>query len=309
VVLITADGYIKRLPPDTFRTQERGGKGIAGVKTKEEDAVEHLFSTNTHADLMFFTSKGRVFQLKAYDVPVGSRTSKGQAMVNFLQLAPGEKVSAVLSGEEVEGTKFLMMATTKGNVKKTPLEDFKSVRRSGLIAIKLNGDDLLEWIQPTSGKDEVSMVTSEGMSIRFAEKDVRPMGRAAAGVRGIKLKGKDRVVGMDVVHPDDGKKSGFELMIIMGNGYGKRTPLEQYKTQGRGGSGIKTANVTDKTGDIVMGMVVNSKEERDLLAVSQKGQMIRLPIAQVPSLGRDTQGVRIMRFKEDKDAVANATLV
>ncbi len=309
IVLITADGYIKRLPPDTFRTQERGGKGVAGVKTKEEDAVEHLFSTNTHADLLFFTSKGRVFQLKAYDVPAGSRTSKGQAMVNFLQLAPGEKVSAVLSSDEMPDSKFLMMATTKGNVKKTPLEDFKNVRRSGLIAIKLNGDDLLEWVKPTNGKEEVSVVTAEGQSIRFSEKDVRPMGRAAAGVRGIKLKNRDKVVGMDVVSPDDGKKSGFELMIIMENGFGKRTGLEQYKVQGRGGSGIKTAHVTDKTGTIVMGMVVNSKEERDLLAVSSKGQMIRMPIAQVPVLGRDTQGVRIMRFKEDKDGVANATLV
>jgi DNA gyrase subunit A len=310
VVLITADGYIKRLPPDTFRTQERGGKGVAGVKTKEEDAVEHLFSTNTHADLLFFTSKGRAFQLKAYDVPPGSRTSKGQALVNFLQLAPGEKVSAVLSADEMEDTKFLMMATTKGNVKKTPLEDFKSVRRSGLIAIKLKPDDLLEWVRPTSGKEEVFIVTAEGQSIRFSEKDVRPMGRAASGVRGMRLKNRDTVVGMDVVKPDvEGKKSGYELLIIMGHGYGKRSGLEHYKVQGRGGSGIKTAHVTDKTGKIVKGMVVNSKEERDLLAVSDKGQMIRMPIAQVPVLGRDTQGVRIMRFKEEKDGVANATLV
>ncbi len=309
VVLITADGYIKRLPPDTFRTQERGGKGVAGVKTKDEDAVEHLFSTNTHADLLFFTSKGRVFQLKAYDVPPGSRTSKGQALVNFLQLAPGEKVSAVLSSDDMAEAKFLMMATTSGNVKKTPVEDFANVRRSGLIAIKLKSDDLLQWVKPTSGKEEISIVTSEGQSIRFTEKDVRPMGRSAAGVRGIKLKNRDYVVGMDVVHPDDGKKSGFELMIILANGYGKRTGLEQYKTQGRGGSGIKTAHVSDKTGKIVMGMVVNSKEERDLLAVSSKGQMIRMPIAQVPVLGRDTQGVRIMRFREEKDGVANATLV
>ncbi|MEY4744435.1 MAG: hypothetical protein RL272_380 [Candidatus Parcubacteria bacterium] len=309
VVLMTADGYIKRLPPDTFRTQERGGKGVAGLKTKEEDAVEHLFSTNTHADLLFFTSKGRVFQLKAYDVPPGSRTSKGQALVNFLQLAPGEKVSAVLSAEDTEDSKFLIMATRTGNVKKTPLEDFKSVRRSGLIAIKLKTDDVLEWVKPTGGKDEIFIVTSEGQSIRFAEKDVRPMGRTAAGVRGIRLKGRDRVVGMDVVKPDDGKKSGFELLVVMEHGFGKRSGLEHYKTQGRGGSGIKTAHVTEKTGKIVMAIVINAKEERDLLAVSDQGQIIRLPLQQISVLGRDTQGVRIMRFKEEKDGVASVALV
>ncbi|HTM67671.1 MAG TPA: DNA gyrase subunit A, partial [Candidatus Binatia bacterium] len=303
IVLITADGYIKRLPPDTFRQQERGGKGVAGLKTKEEDAVEHLFSTNTHADLLFFTSKGRVFQLKAYDVPAGSRTSKGQALVNFLQLAPGEKVSAVFSGEDTEDFKFLMMATRAGNIKKTPLEDFENVRRSGLIAIKLKQDDVLEWVKPTSGKDEIFIVTSEGQSIRFAEKDVRPMGRTAAGVRGIRLKNRDRVVGMDVVKPDDGKKSGFELLVVTEHGFGKRTGLEQYKTQGRGGSGIKTAHVTDKTGKIVMAIVINAKEERDLLAVSDKGQIIRLATQSISVLGRDTQGVRIMRFKEEKDGV------
>ncbi len=309
VVLMTADGYIKRLPPDTFRTQERGGKGVAGVKTKDEDAVEHLFSTNTHADLHFFTSKGRVFQLKAYDVPSGSRTSKGQALVNFLQLAPGEKVSAVLSAEDTEDSKYLIMATRTGFIKKTPLEDFKNVRRSGLIAIKIKPDDVLEWVKPTGGKDEIFIVTSEGQSIRFAEKDVRPMGRTAAGVRGIRLKNRDRVVGMDVVKPDDGKKSGLELLVVMEHGFGKRSGLEHYKTQGRGGSGIKTAHVTDKTGKVVMAIVINAKEERDLLAVSDQGQIIRLPLQQISLLGRDTQGVRIMRFKEEKDGVASVTLV
>ncbi|HTK04537.1 MAG TPA: DNA gyrase subunit A [Candidatus Eisenbacteria bacterium] len=309
IVLITADGYIKRLPPDTFRTQERGGKGVAGVKTKEEDAVEHMFSTNTHADLLFFTSKGRVFQLKAYDVPPGSRTSKGQALVNFLQLAPGEKVSAVLSTGDLEDLKFLMMATRAGNVKKTAIEDFTAVRKSGLIAIKLKTDDVLEWVKPTSGKDELFIVTAEGQSIRFAEKDVRPMGRTAAGVRGIRLKNRDRVVGMDIVKPDDGKKSGFELLVVTENGFGKRSGLEHYKTQGRGGSGIKTAHVTEKTGKIVMAIVMNAKEERDLLAVSDKGQVIRLPLQSISVLGRDTQGVRIMRFKEEKDGIASVTLV
>jgi DNA gyrase subunit A len=309
IVLITQDGYIKRLPPDTFRTQERGGKGVAGVKTKEEDAVEHMFSTTTHADLLFFTSRGRVFQLKAYDVPQGSRTAKGQALVNFLQLAPNEKVTSVLDGGDMTDSKFMMMTTRAGNIKKTPLEDFANVRRSGLIAIKLRPDDVLEWVKPTTGKDAVFLVTAEGQSIRFAEKDVRPMGRAASGVRGVRLKGKDRVVGMDIVPPDDGKKSGLELLVVMDNGYGKRSALEHYKIQGRGGSGIKTAHVTEKTGKIVMAMVVNAKEERDLLAISEQGQVIRVPIASISVLGRDTQGVRIMKFKEDKDGIASVALV
>jgi DNA gyrase subunit A len=309
VVLITADGYIKRLPPDTFRTQERGGKGVAGVKTKEEDAVEHLFSTNTHADLLFFSTRGRAFQLKAYDVPAGSRVSKGQALVNFLQLAPNEKVSAVLSGEDMSEYKFLTMTTRAGNVKKTPLEDFANVRKNGLIAIKLRPDDVLEWVKPSTGKDAVMIVTADGQSIRFLEKDVRPMGRAASGVRGVRLKGKDRVVGMDIVAADDAKKTAFELLVVMDRGYGKRTELDEYKTQGRGGSGIKTAHVTDKTGKIVMAMVVNAKDERDLLAVSDKGQVIRVPLASISTLGRDTQGVRIMKFKEEKDGIASVTLV
>jgi len=309
IVLITRDGYIKRLPPDTFRTQERGGKGVAGVTTKDEDSVEHLFSTNTHADLFFFTSRGRVFQLKAYDVPPGSRTSKGQALVNFLQLAPGEKVSAVLSGEDMQQHKFLIMATRQGNIKKTEIKDFANVRRGGLIAIGLKSDDVLEWVKPTSGKDEISIVSAAGQSIRFAEKEVRPMGRGAAGVRGIRLKGKDVVVGMDIVKPDDGKKSGYELLVVTEKGYGKRTGLEHYKTQGRGGSGIRTAHVTDKTGPIVMAIVVNAKDERDLLSISEMGQVIRMTLASISVLGRDTQGVRVMKFKEEKDRIASVTLV
>jgi DNA gyrase subunit A len=309
IVLITADGYIKRLPPDTFRTQIRGGKGVAGVTTKEEDVVEHLFSTTTHADLFFFTSRGRVYQLKAYDVPQASRTSKGQALVNFLQLAPNEKVSAVLSGEDVSDYKFLMMATKQGNIKKTDIHDFDNVRRNGLVAIKLRDEDVLEWVKPSAGSDEVVLVTSGGQSVRFKEKDVRPMGRAAAGVRGIRLKNRDAVVGMDVINPDAAKTSKYDLLVVLDNGFGKRSGIGNYKIQGRGGSGIKTAKVTDKTGKIVSAFVINTKEERDLLVVSDQGQIIRLPIASVPVLGRDTQGVRVMRFKEDKDGVASVTLV
>lgn len=309
IIMITHDGYIKRLPPDTFKTQTRGGKGIAGLKTKDEDVVEHMFTTTTHADLFFFTTRGRAFKLKAYEVPQTSRTSKGQALVNFLQLAPNEKVSAVLSGEDISEYKYLLMTTSSGTVKKTAIKDFENVRSNGLIAIKLRSDDYLQWVHPTTGKDDVFLVTDQGQSIRFNEKEIRVMGRAASGVRGIKLKGGDRVVGSDVISATDVKSGKFNLLVVMSNGYGKRTDIGQYKVQGRGGFGIKTAKITERTGKIIKAMVIRAKEERDLLAISDKGQVIRLPVMSISSLGRDTQGVRIMRFKQVKDAVASVTLI
>jgi DNA gyrase subunit A len=309
VVMLTADGYIKRLPPDTFRSQGRGGKGVAGLTTKEEDQVEALFSTNTHADLMFFTTRGRVFQLKAYDVPQGSRTSKGQAIVNFLQLAPGEKVATTLAMNEVEGDKFLLMVTEQGTVKKTGLDEFENVRRSGLIAINLRQGDNLLWVKPTSGKDEISLVTKNGQSIRFEEADVRPMGRTASGVRGINLKKADVVVGMDVINPSVAKKGELELFTIAENGLGKRTNLTEYKVQGRGGSGIRTMHVTDKTGGVVAAYVSGKEDDRDLMIISKKGIVLRTPFKSVSSLGRDTQGVRVMRFKEEGDSVSSVTFL
>ncbi len=309
IVLITADGYIKRLPPDTFRTQGRGGKGVSGLKTKEDDVIEHVFSTNTHADLLFFTSRGRAFQLKAYDVPpAASRTSKGQALVNFLQLGQGEKVTTVLSSDDLSGYKYLFMTTRDGVVKKSELKDFVNVRRSGLISITLAPEDALTWVRPTTGNDDISLVSADGQSIRFSEEDVRPMGRQAAGVIGMRLKGKDKVVGMDVIETDS-KKGLFELLVVTARGYGKRTKLNEYKVQGRGGSGIITANVTEKTGPVTIAMVVHAKDTRDLLVVSQQAQVIRLPVNEISVLSRDTQGVRVMRFKEANDAIASVTLV
>ncbi len=310
VVMMTADGYIKRVPPDTFRTQGRGGKGVAGLTTKEEDRVEHVFSTNTHADVMFFTTRGRVFRLKAYDVPQGSRTAKGQAIVNFLQLGPGEKVATVLPMGDMEGAKHLVMVTDKGTIKKTPLEEFENVRRSGLIAINLREGDDLRWVKPSSGSDDIVLVTAQGQSIRFKETDVRPMGRNASGVRGINLKKQnDAVVGMDVVLPSLVKKGHLELFTIAENGLGKRTNLTEYKVQNRGGSGIRTMKITAKTGGVVAAYVTATDETRDLLCVSKKGIVIRLPFKSVPNLGRDTQGVRIMRFKEEGDMLSNATIL
>lgn len=311
LVVITRDGYIKRLPPDTFKVQSRGGKGIIGLTTKEEDVVDQIMSCMTHDDILFFTTKGRVFQLKAYDVPVASRTAKGQAIVNFLSLSPNEKVSAVLSLADLSKYSYLMTVTTQGLIKKTEIADFVNVRRSGLIAVKLKGDDLLEWVKPTTGKDEVLLVSGRGQAIRFREKDIRPMGRAAAGVRGIRLKKGDSVVGMDIVGAE---MKNADLLTVMESGYGKRSPLKGYKAQGRGGSGIKTAKITDKTGPIVMARAVDAAAlpegaTGDLLIMSSNGQVIRIALKNVPVLGRQTQGVRVMRFKEDKDTVATVTLL
>ncbi|MFA6215281.1 MAG: DNA gyrase subunit A [Patescibacteria group bacterium] len=308
IVTITKDGYIKRLPPDTFKTQSRGGKGIVGLTTKEEDVVELFFITTTHSDILFFTTNGRVFQLKAYDIPKGSRQAKGQAIVNFLQLAPDEKVSASLPLSELRDYKFLVMVTNRGNIKKVDLSDFDNIRRSGLIAIRLKKNDKLEWVKPSGGKDEIFLVTAGGQAIRFRESQVRPMGRSASGVRGIRLKGSDRVVSMDIVDPTLSKVG--QLLTVMAHGYGKRSSLSSYKIQGRGGSGIKTAKVTSKTGDIVTSTVVNSKAvEEDMIIISSHGQVIRLAMKSVSVLGRATQGVRLMKFKEAGDKVASVTFI
>ncbi|MFH1425956.1 MAG: DNA gyrase subunit A [Candidatus Kerfeldbacteria bacterium] len=308
VMMITKDGYIKRLPPDTFKKQNRGGKGVIGLTTKEEDLVEDMFITNTHADILFFTTKGRVFQLKAYEVPEASRTAKGQALVNFLQLAPDEALTATLSLSDLSKYKYLVMVTKKGVMKKTDISDFANVRRSGLIAIKLKADDQLFWVKPSTGTDRIMLISDNGQAIRFDEKDVRPMGRAASGVRGLKLKADGTIAGMGTVPKDAGKET--QLVVIMEHGYGKRTAINQYKVQHRGGSGVKTANVTDKTGTIVSAFIVSTTEnEGDIVIVSQKGQVIRLPLKSVNILGRATQGVRLMRFKQKGDAVASVTII
>lgn len=307
VIMITQDGYIKRIPPDSFKTQSRGGKGVVGLATKEEDEVEYLFSTNTHANLLFFTTKGRVFQLKAYEVPQSSRTAKGQAIVNFLNLAGEEKVSSILPLGDLKGYNFLMMVTRQAVIKKVDIKDFESVRRSGIIAIKLKGNDELMWVKPTTGDDEIVLVSGSGQAIRFKEKVVRPMGRTASGVRGMRLKGKDEIRGMDTVSKE---REVDEVLVVMANGFGKRTDLKEYRLQGRGGSGIKVAKITDKTGPIVALSLVSGKiGVDDLVIMSKKGQVIRLPFKTVPTIGRATQGVRLMRFSEDKDTVASVTLV
>jgi len=309
VITMTHDGYIKRLSPENFRTQGRGGKGVMGLTTKEQDDVSIFMSTSTHADLMFFTTKGRVFQLKAHEVPQQSRTAKGQNIVNFLQLSPEEKVSAIIQSEDFKVFKYLVMLTKYGVIKRVEVAQFYNVRRSGLIAMKLKGDDVLNWVRTSSGKDDIILVTAKGQAIRFKEKDVRAMGRGASGVRAIRLKKGDVIIGVDLLL-DGSASSDEQLMVVMANGFGKRTNVAAYKVQGRGGSGIKTAQVTEKTGDIASANVVSSKAETaDMIIISKKGQVIRLPIQAVNILGRATQGVRLMKFRDTNDRVSSVTLI
>lgn len=307
IISLTEDGYIKRLAINTFKKQKRGGKGVIGAAIKEGDAIDKVLSAMTHDNLLFFTNTGKAFQLKAYEIPESSRTSKGQAIVNFIQVAPDEKITTILSISKDTDTKFLVMQTLEGKIKKTPLEDFENVRRSGLIAISLQKGDALRWAGTTSGKDDIILATSDGQSIRFKESQVRPMGRGAAGVRAIKLKSADNVVSMSIIRKDFQKP---EYLIMTENGYGKRTSLDKYKSQSRGGSGIKTANVTSKTGRIMSAHVVCQEdlEQGDLIASSNKGQIIRTSVKDISSLGRATQGVRVMRLKSGEKLAATAVL-
>mgnify|MGYP002386775498 FL=1 len=293
IITITEQGYIKRMDPTVYKVQKRGGKGVIGAVTKEEDAIKKVLAVMAHDDLLFFTDSGKVFQTKAYEIPASSRVAKGQSVVNFLQLSQEESVTAIIPFSKEDNFKYLLMTTESGTVKKTPLEDFDNVRRSGLIAINLAKGDTLKWVEATTGEDEIIVTTAKGQAIHFKEKDVRPMGRSAAGVRGIKLKSGDKVVGMDAIFKN---QKGNQLLIITENGYGKRSDLKAYKIQNRGGSGIETANVASKTGAIVGATIINVDEiEEDLILSSEKGQIIRIPLNSVSVLGRATQGVRVMR--------------
>ncbi len=301
IVTMSAGNYIKRIPSNTYKSQGRGGKGIMGMATKEEDVVQHLVLTQNHDFMLFFTDKGRVFRLKVHEIPAASRTAKGQAIVNLLQLQPDEKVTSLINLSSDHNAKYLFMATRMGTVKKTKLEDYAKVRQTGLIAIKLDAGDELKWVKLTSGDDEIVMSTALAQAIRFKEKDVRPMGRATRGVRGIRLRPKDEVVGVDVVAADS------QMLVIMANGYGKRTKVDQFATHTRGGVGIKAGVVTDKTGRAVDVRAISDTKE-DLVIVSTQGQVIRLPLASISLIGRATQGVRIMRMNAS-DHVASVALI
>ncbi len=295
VVTMTHAGYIKRLPVSTYRSQKRGGRGITGMGTKDEDFIENLFISNTHHYLLFFTNKGRVFRMKAYEIPDLSRTAKGTPIINLIQIEQGETINAVIPVESFEPDRFLFFATRNGIVKKTPLNDYANIRRVGLIAISLREDDDLIGVKLTDGTREIVMGTSHGMSIRFSEEDVRAMGRSATGVKGIQLDDGDKVIDMDVVESDR------DVLIVTAKGYGKRTPMTEYRSQTRGGKGIKTLNVTDKNGEIVGLKVVH--DEEDLMIMTSSGTLIRTSMSGINSMGRITQGVKLINIR-DEDSVA-----
>jgi DNA gyrase subunit A len=298
IITLSESGYIKRLPQGTFKIQKRGGKGLIGSQVGDADVLSHFIAANTHDNVLFFTDRGRVFRTKVYEIPVASRTAKGKPVQNFLQIPADESVSAIISYESapkgqanVEG--YLVMITGNGIIKKTALHEFDNVRRTGIIAISLKKDDTLKWVRLVEKDDHIMIVTSHGQSIRFKESQTRPMGRTAAGVTAIRLKKNDRVSSVAVI--DGGKNQGENkrrLLVVMANGFGKQTPITQYKVQNRGGSGIRTAKITSKTGLLVAGHLVDDEEE--LLIISAKGQIIKTNLATIRMTGRDAQGVKIM---------------
>lgn len=302
IVTVTTGGYVKRQSPSTFRTQNRGGKGVSGITTKEEDAVSHIFYTRTLDNILFFTERGRSFQIKVWEIPEASRIAKGQAIVNLINVEQGEKITAILTARSKDKIKFLFMCTKKGNVKKTPIEEYANIRKNGLISIKLDAGDELCWVVPTSGNDDAIIVSFFGQSIRFSESQVRPTHRDTSGVRGINLSKQDEVVSMNVVVDQNA-----QILVVMENGLGKKTKIEAWKRQGRGGGGIKAAQVTEKTGKIVTAEIVG-KEDDTLVMTSNKGQLIKLNIKDVPTLQRQTQGVILMRVRLG-EKVAAATVV
>lgn len=302
VVTLTSANYIKRSQIAEYKKQGRGGKGRRGMTTREEDVIEHVVNAGTHDFLLFFTNKGRVFRLKTYEVPTAGLNAKGVAIVNLLQLQPEEMVSAVINVSKQENGGNLFMCTVRGVVKKTPFEQYQNVRSSGLIAINLDDGDELKWIRMTTGDNEVVISTLQGQAIRFNEKDVRPMGRVSRGVRGIRLRAGDQVIGMDIVQENS------SIFVISQFGYGKRTKVAQFTAHARGGVGIRSAIVNSKTGKLIGVKTLSEDESQEVIIVSSQGQTIRLGLKDIPLLGRATQGVRIMRLN-DGDEVVSLALV
>lgn len=301
VLTLTSGNYVKRVLSSAYRAQARGGKGVLGMATKEEDVVEQMAEASNHDYVLFFTNKGRVFQIKAYEIPASSRTAKGQPIVNLLQLAPEENVTAFITLPNMEDDSYLFMATSLGVVKKTQVKAFANIRKTGIIAIGLDKGEDLCWVKVTTGSDDIVMVTQDSQAMRFSEKDVRPMGRSARGVRGMKLRKGDRVIGMDVVIPKS------ELVVVTENGFGKRTSIDQFTPHHRGGVGIKAGVVTAKTGKTV-GIQTITDTQDDLVVISKQGTIIRTPLKNISRIGRATQGVRIMRLP-DADTVASIACI
>ena len=300
IVTITRDGYIKRVPMDTYRSQRRGGKGIIAANTKEEDKLEHIFIATTHHYILFFTDKGRVYRLKAYEVPQTSRQAMGTAVINLIQIEPGESITAIVPVKELGGEGYLVMATILGEVKRTAISDFHYLRVNGLRAFDLEEGDELRWVRLTDGNDNVVMVSRKGMSIRFSEKNLRIASRASGGVRGISLRPGDYVVSMDVCRDD------AEVLVVTEKGLGKRTPVKDYRMQTRGGKGIKTVNITEKNGEVVSSHIVCADDRA--LIITKNGIAIRFNLSEVRCCGRSTQGVRLINLG-DKDGVASVAIV
>jgi DNA gyrase subunit A len=300
-VTLTHQGYIKRLPLNTYRSQRRGGRGITGMNTKEEDFVEHLFIATTHNYILFFTDKGRVYSLKAYEVPEASRQARGTAIVNLIPLLPDETIRAVIPIRTFAPDRYLLMATRRGVVKKTALSDFDTKRKGGLIAIRLDPEDDLVSVKPTTGKQQVIIATAQGKALRFNEEGVRSMGRSARGVRGIDLAKGDTVIGMDVVKEDR------DFLVVTSNGFGKRTPLDQYRTYSRARKGVRTIGLTDKSGHAVAVKVLDGDDE--LMCISAEGIVIRMDVADIPQQGRAAQGVRVMRLEPEDQVVSIAQVI
>jgi DNA gyrase subunit A len=287
LLTLTSKGYVKRLPDDTYRTQHRGGRGVSGLTMREEDDVQHIVSCNTMDNLLFFTNQGRCYALKAHEVPDASRTAKGTAIVNLLSLQPDEVVTMPMAVKDFAGARYLVLATRKGKIKRTPLSQFAAVRSNGLIALGIEDGDELAWVRMSRGDQDVIIVTAQGKSIRFSEDDARPMGRPAAGVTAIRLAAGDVVVGMDIVEP------GHDLVFVSANGFGKRTPIDDYPRQGRGGSGVIAMKVTDKTGLLVGARMATGED--NLMMITSKGIVIRIQGEQISRIGRATQGVTLMK--------------
>ncbi len=302
VILLTTENYMKRVSQNDFRRQNRGGKGKRGMTTKEEDVISQIITANSHDFLLFFTSQGRIFRLKAYEVPQASLAAKGTAAVNMLNMHPEEKITAIIKQGTGMEDGFLFMATKKGTIKKTPIKDFFNIRSNGIVAIKLDAGDELKWVQGTTGKNDIVISTSAGQATRFNEGEVRSMGRAARGVRGMRLRPKDEIVGMDVITDPDQK-----LLAVSANGYGKATLVSNFPAHKRGGVGIKVAAVTAKTGPIVAVHTLDPLA-KEVIMMSTKGQAIRIAMKEIPTLGRATQGVRIMKMS-DGDTVASIGIV
>jgi len=309
IVTLTQAGYIKQVARNTYKVQKRGGKGVIGFETKEEDNVKIIEAAMTHDSILYFSNKGKVYQTRVWEIPEGARTSKGKAMVNILPLEAGEDITSLLiynpeDTKSLENT-YIFMCTTKGTVKKTTLADFKNIRSNGIIALKLTGEDQLLWARMTDGAKRIILATRDGKSIVFNEGDVRPTGRSSQGVRGMNLEKTDAITSMDVYGKDE---EDSLLLVLMEHGIGKKTPIKQYPVQKRGGKGVKIASIDNRTGKIAFSSRVGVTHEA-LIITARSGQVVKIPLEDIPTLSRAAKGVIVMRFNNKEDAVVNATFL